>query len=59
MSEKCQTRKSLRSFDHLVGASEQCRRHYDAERSASRSGKSLTSQLYREQQTFMGAVATP
>ena len=28
-------------------------------RSASRSGKSLTSQLYREQQTFTGAVATP
>jgi hypothetical protein len=46
-------------FDHLVGAAEQWQRHFDAKRSASRSGKSLTSQLYREQQTFMGAVATP
>jgi hypothetical protein len=27
-SQKCQTRTSQRSFDHVVGPSKQCRRHH-------------------------------
>jgi hypothetical protein len=35
MSEKCQHRKSPFSFDHLIGATEQHRRHFEAERFSS------------------------